>query len=396
MEQRTAQRGGWRLLLTAHGFSQLGNYVQNLALPLWVLAVTGSYTATGITFAVGTLPVIVCAPIAGAIVDRFDRRTVLVASEILCAALVLVLLLGVSEQNLVLIYVVVAALKAVGSVSVPAVQAMVKTGVEKSELRRVISMFEMVFGLTMTFGPLIGAALSAGIGIETAIWANFTSFVVGGLLALFVRSDRNAAVASSEPEEPGKVSVRTVLADGQLRRVALAEAAFFLFLGSEVVIALSVFQGTIGMGAAAAYQGLAGVGWVAASYFVVRRASKQNAVVWAGTLLAVLAAALLMVDLSGFEWVVVVMVGLLGGAGNVMVAGAATVVYQTRTPSAATGRVFAYRRAVLNLLMTVSYVAIPAFADLTGRPAAVLVVAASVNAVVTTVLLRKIMGGRTE
>ncbi|WP_080671653.1 MFS transporter [Salinispora cortesiana] len=382
----------WRILLLANACSLIGNYVQNLALPLWVLAVTGSYTAAGITFAVGTLPVVVCAPLAGRIVDRFNRRLVFITCELLCALLVLVLIGAVRAENLTVVYIVVALLKAVGSASIPAVQAMLKERLAGDDARPVIALFEVVFGATMSLGPLIGAALSAGVGIEAALWVNLASFVVAGLLATLLRPSptetarRTAAPTGDRPTtrlEP----VRWRAIDPKLRRVALAEAAYFLFLGSEVVIALAVFEQSVGIAAAAVYQTLAGIGWIAASSLIVRRSTRQPLVLWAGAAVSAVAAAALVLSGQSWSWAAVVVVGLLGGAGNVMIAGAATVVYQSLTSNDVIGRVFAFRRAVLNLLMTVSYVAIPFVGDLTARPALILLVAGAANLVITTLLL---------
>ena len=59
--------------------SYLGNQQQFIALPLLVLALTGSVVQAGIAVSVSTIAVLVVSPIAGALVDRWDRkRTMLV------------------------------------------------------------------------------------------------------------------------------------------------------------------------------------------------------------------------------------------------------------------------------------------------------------------------------
>ncbi|MFC9479779.1 MFS transporter [Streptomyces griseus] len=386
----------WRILLLANACSLIGNYVQNLALPLWVLAVTGSYTATGITFAVGTLPVVLCAPLAGRIVDRFNRLRVLIICELLCALLVVVLVMGVRAESLAVVYVVSALLKAVGSAAIPAVQALLKERISAEEARPVIAKFEVIFGAAMSLGPIIGAALSTGIGIEAALWVNFSSFVVSGLIAMTLRP---SAAVGDRAEKPGDDRPKTRLEplrwsviDPRLRRVAVAEASYFLFLGAETVIALAVFKETVGVAAAAVYQTLAGLGWVVGSYLFVRRFNRQPFLIWAGAAVSTVATVALVLSGHAWSWAAVVVVGLLGGAGNVMIAGAATVVYQALTPNDFMGRIFAFRRGTLNLLMTVSYVSIPLVGDVTGHPAHVLLVAGAVNLAATTWLLLRHLG----
>jgi hypothetical protein len=106
-----------------------------------------------------------------------------------------------------------------------------------------------------------------------------------------------------------------------------------------------------------------------------------------GAVVSIVAAVALVLSGRSWSWAAVVVVGILGGAGNVMIAGAATVVYQALTSNDAIGRVFALRRAMLNLLMTASYVAIPFIGDVTDHPAPVLLVAGVLNLITTTLLL---------
>jgi len=70
-------------VLTAHAISLTGNMVTLIALPLYVLAETGSATATGLTGAVATVPVILGGGLGGVLVDRAGyRRTSVVADAV--------------------------------------------------------------------------------------------------------------------------------------------------------------------------------------------------------------------------------------------------------------------------------------------------------------------------
>src|SRR5690606_34963930 len=83
--------------------------------------------------------------------------------------------------------------------------------------------------------------------------------------------------------------LRWSVIDPRLRRVAVAEASYFLFLGAETVIALAVFKETVGVAAAAVYQTLAGLGWVVGSYLFVRRFNRQPFLIWAGAAVSTVA-----------------------------------------------------------------------------------------------------------
>ncbi|MEH1164364.1 MFS transporter [Micromonospora sp. CPCC 205539] len=77
----------FRLLLGGRLVSQLGDQLQSLALPLLVVALTGSSTQAGIVLGLQTVVYLVFGLLAGALVDRWDRRTTMIWSEIGRAAL---------------------------------------------------------------------------------------------------------------------------------------------------------------------------------------------------------------------------------------------------------------------------------------------------------------------
>jgi len=69
------------LLWAAHTISILGDYVFFIAITFWIYEQTGSAFATGLVLMASTVPAILFAPLAGAIVDRWDRRSIMLAAE---------------------------------------------------------------------------------------------------------------------------------------------------------------------------------------------------------------------------------------------------------------------------------------------------------------------------
>jgi MFS family permease len=76
------QNGNFRLLIGGQLVSQLGNQLQGLAIPLVVLAITGSATQAGLLLGISTATYLLVGLVAGALVDRWNRKRTMIWCEI--------------------------------------------------------------------------------------------------------------------------------------------------------------------------------------------------------------------------------------------------------------------------------------------------------------------------
>jgi len=124
---RLALSRSFVLLWIGQMLSGIGSRLSSFALGLWVLRTTGSTTQFAITFIVTALPAIFAAPLAGALVDRWDRRRILMTCEVLSALLMgsLVLLLSLGHLAVWHVYAVAAMTSLLDSFRNPAFLASV-------------------------------------------------------------------------------------------------------------------------------------------------------------------------------------------------------------------------------------------------------------------------------
>jgi DHA3 family macrolide efflux protein-like MFS transporter len=189
--------------------SGLGTGLTGFALPVWIYQQTGSVEAFGLLFFAATVPAVVVSPFAGALVDRWDRRAVLIASDGLAALMTLVLavLLYTGTFELWHLFVVSAMGSALGSFQAPAFNAAVAMLVPQKHFARASGMMQTSDAVSGILTPLIAGVLVTAIGLWGILAIDFATFLVAvGTLA-------SVRIPNPPPEE-----------DEQPRRSLLREA----------------------------------------------------------------------------------------------------------------------------------------------------------------------------
>jgi len=155
----------FRLLWSGRLVSLPGTWLLTVAVPAYVLELTGSLLATGLTLAAEYLPLLLLGPLAGVLSDRWDRRRLMIATDLLRAVAVGPMLLVRSRDTVWTIYVALAA-ESVGSILFrPAAQAHVPVVVGTGPL---LSSANALNAGTDATVRLIGAPLGATLMITFA------------------------------------------------------------------------------------------------------------------------------------------------------------------------------------------------------------------------------------
>lgn len=188
------------LLFGAQVISIGGDLVLFVALPFWVFQLTGSAMATGFMFAALTIPQLIFSPIAGVFVDRLDRKRLMIAADVLRAALVCLYLLVNSAEQVWIIYLIAFAESAVSQFFRPSVNAVLPMLVDgEQELAQANATMGASWAIGQLGGPALGGALVAAFGPHAAALVDAGSYVVSALLVLMMRVPvREIAVAQLE------------------------------------------------------------------------------------------------------------------------------------------------------------------------------------------------------
>jgi MFS family permease len=195
-------KAGWGLLrrrdfglLWAGGLiSETGDWFLLVGLPIWVLQLTGSSLVTATVFLVGLLPGLVVGPLAGVLVDRWDRRRTLVAVSLAQAAFLLPLLGVDGRGDLWIVYAVMAVEASLGQLNDPARNALVPSLVEEGDLVGANALIGLNSNLARLAGSPLGGVLVEVAGLPGLVIGDAVSFLLGAALIGLVGSPRRAAV----------------------------------------------------------------------------------------------------------------------------------------------------------------------------------------------------------
>ena len=170
---------GFRLLFLSTLGSSIGTLLAAIALAIDVKDRTNSGLWVGAVLIVEFLPTIVVGLTLGPLLDRLDRRSLMVGADLLRAAVFCALPFASSAASIVGLALVAGL--ATGFFR-PAVYAGVPNLVPESQLPEANALLQTVENVSWAIGPVLGGILTAAAGPHTAYWVNAVSFLISALL----------------------------------------------------------------------------------------------------------------------------------------------------------------------------------------------------------------------
>ncbi|MGH2444928.1 MAG: MFS transporter [Candidatus Limnocylindria bacterium] len=239
---RLVENRNFSLLWVGQLVSLFGERIHTVALAFLVLEATGSAVEVGLTFAATAIPNVVLGPLAGALVDRWDRRLTMLACDIL-RAILLVSVPFVIDISIGLIYVMAFLIATVTLLFRPAKTAVIPAVVEERDLVTANSMSSVADTAADLVGlPVAGilvAVLIDGQALELAFLLGGVTYLVSALLIFFMSVPREELI--STPFRPRAVWDEMVEGWNFLRRQAelfsntLVSTVAQLAVGAEIV-----------------------------------------------------------------------------------------------------------------------------------------------------------------
>jgi MFS family permease len=230
----------FRLMWSAQLVSTIGSALTDLAAGILVFKATQSALNVGLVLMVTALPTLVVGLVAGVFVDRFDRKRILLASDLLRGLLVVTIPFAVENFGLPALYVVIFLAATVKQFFDPAWESVLPEIATEEELARANS-FLSISSFGSTAVGFAAAGFLSGVDIHLPFYIDALTFFVSFVLVLFVAVPKMAAADSTTigvVVENLKEGVSTLLRLPTVRSLIFASAPVFLSFGFWNVLLL--------------------------------------------------------------------------------------------------------------------------------------------------------------
>ena len=350
--------------------SEMGNRFHWIAVSLWVFNLTGSASAVSLAISSMFAGSFVVGLWAGVLVDRLNRKAILVTSDFVRAILV-ALIPRLIHLNITLVYVDLFFISIATAFFRPAIFGIIPAAVGRKDLMPANSFFSAMDSGTEIFGPALAGVLAFAYGYAPLLYIDAATYVVSGLCALAMSV--RAKPQGIESEKVQTLSGGLVEGFRYIRRDRLQWGLFVLIFPAYLVgsglnsLQTPLARGEVGITDAqfGTFNSIWGVGYTAASLILgwFGASVRKSLIVLGGFFLQFIATGLMSLSKS-FEFLLITAFAV--GFANTLNAVGLSTILMDLTPSGLMGRVASTRQVGVGLVRIVSPLVFGAIADQYG------------------------------
>jgi MFS transporter, DHA3 family, macrolide efflux protein len=188
--------------------SLIGSSLVQFALVWWMTRTTGSATVLATASLIALLPRILIAPFAGALVDRWNRKTVMIVADslIALATLILIILFATGRESIWAVYGILLVRAAGSAFHSPAEAASLSLMVPKAHLARIAGLNQTLEGVLNIVSPPLGALLISAFPMQAVLAIDVvTAIIAVSILSLIFipQPSRQLAQANGTAKKTG-------------------------------------------------------------------------------------------------------------------------------------------------------------------------------------------------
>jgi len=186
------QNHNYRLLFIGQSLSQLGDWMNRVALLVLAYRLTGSPIAVALLQLATLLPRVLVSPFGGVLADRYQKRQLMIALDLLRALLAVSLIVANSSGQLWLAGLTLLLMHSLAAIFNPARSAVLPALVPREQLGSANALSDIAGQSAFFIGPAIGGWIIATWGIDTVFLLNGATFVVSALLIALIHLEEPA------------------------------------------------------------------------------------------------------------------------------------------------------------------------------------------------------------
>ena len=204
MKSKSIYSKDFILIAIGQLISIFGNQIVRYALPLYILNETGSSTLFGTVLALSFVPMLLLLPIGGIIVDRVNKKNVMVVLDFLTSVLILFFILLQGKYDVtVLVSSTMMILFGIQGVYGPAVKASIPLIVNQDHILKANSIIDLVDSSASMLGPVVGGLLFSTIGLKPILYISIIAFLLSAIMEFFIYIPLNKIEANGNIIQTG-------------------------------------------------------------------------------------------------------------------------------------------------------------------------------------------------
>ncbi|WP_082232076.1 MFS transporter [Halobacillus massiliensis] len=201
--KRLLSNKGYLTLMSAQAISSIGDWLSIVAIITLVgLKWEASPFEVSFVFLCLAVPMALFGPVAGMVADRFSRKALMIISDVVRAALILVLTIA---SSLWMVYATLLTIGIFSAVFIPAKNGKLKEIVPQEDMKGAMSITSMIDSSTKILGPLISGLLVTMVGAQQVFIIDSATFLISAVILLFIP---NAISLESEESDEGEGSFK--------------------------------------------------------------------------------------------------------------------------------------------------------------------------------------------
>lgn len=370
---QTSWKKTFFIIFSGQAFSLLGSAMAQFSVIWWLTDKTGSAFVLSMASMIGFLPQALIGPLAGTLVDRHNRKMLMIVSDmsIALASLVLAIIFFIGEAPIWFIFVVLG-IRSLGSAfHTPSMQASTPLIAPEDELTRVAGLNQMLAAATTIVGPMLGISILTILDLEYVLLVDVLGAIIASITLLLVHIPQPEPVSSKETGEGMLRELKAgwkELAKNRGLLVLTIMLAFFNMLAMPIGSLLPLMtRNYFGGGAwhASFIEGFFGVGMLAGGILLGTWGKNKKKIFLLQISMLIIGIAPTISGIlpsSGFIWFAIF--SALMGSGIPIFNGTFMVLVQTIIDPAALGR-------VISFIMSISLLASPLGLSIAGSVAEV-------------------------